>query len=1298
MDDDNVVAYIYPALEGRYGAELSIRINEERAGYLPPKCRPESVNLLHDPDIFHRSDREMTVEEEEHDPLDYEACIKVTFDQIPKTRAGLRAGRSEDAELRLAALQGVSYYHFALTFDREYRLVVRDLGGSTRSLAGVTFSTELAPLSSRDKVGIFRAGRADSDLPDLDRVGIVSAVGTEVLTGVQTPASQPATIMVAKKLGEGSFAVVYRMWNISSGEQYALKQPKQPLKESSDAAAWESEALIMDRINHKHIVSLLNSSPPPDPWLHLEYMPGGSVQDKLAAGLAFSRYECKQIFAQTSDALAYLHMQDPQIVHRDISPNNILILYLRPDDIFIKFADFGLSREGGHLKTFCGTGLYLAPEVYEGKAIPRNERPTYNALVDIWSLGVVLTQLVCGLPKYDNKKFVGVEWCKSVRNRVKMELKVKGDDLLTSVESMLYLRPRARKSAADCHTAAVRLLQSSNNGATGGHYSDSFKSPTIRPWEAPKIDTENTEAGNGDPTIRSSSLSTTGFRQRIRSCNAPSPEITTVPVAPLLSRFDDPEDSLFFRASFGDDADKEESSSASTIVIAYDTKPQDERVRESAGSVLGIVAAPENGEDSESEFRVLPCNAVKAMAEQTGNHSVIKAEIATRNPRNITSVDSAEQRKPKRTRTITDLLPPLPSSSIEYRVAPLSVRCGFGLCLLRSPHANAPSNPPFRALRFLLFTTSSHNDALRTNKQAMTTRLSLVEILSLTPRGLVQFVEQNNTHEGGTLNIFGILGWENASPVQRNLLASKLQLAVQETIETSVDATDLAARLAQISDRGSPSLQYPSPSRSSTVEPTENAMQERETRCYQALLDEGCRPLFPISLLPEVSANADAYQDLLRPWTRYPCKSNPEDWQVFSRQLRRWKEFRKWQLDNRGETVEFSEYLDEQRRQVERMEGHAKWTYGPDFERAIRSRWEDEYGPSQQQPGDGDDAKTLLSRYAEAAKSLLIDCGFVEPFQLQADPKHQDQRTTFVEYLVFECFLLGRLRVRYEELMKAEVAKPLDADDDWASTEVERTRPREIERAARPAYSFTAATSSTATDAVKEKCTQTSQSWKPLHVLTTQKYRTAEAEAEHQQHRVDWVRTEMRKIAAEQNTAGKSRIKSRKRKPIDDAIGKAEGEPQAAKYRRTGETGKMVVGTGDNSRETRSRKRKLPTDKDTHESRLDCETDCTRAKRIRKAIHEKDDNSTPSGAPESGLGTVVALAQVGSAVTIDSQPYRRAKRIFCGTPSVGSRVERLKTLRPRVDGKVVIIRGLMTGPATKARGRLHSDNSRSKVT
>ncbi|KFY92197.1 hypothetical protein V500_04258 [Pseudogymnoascus sp. VKM F-4518 (FW-2643)] len=230
-----------------------------------------------------------------------------------------------------------------------------------------------------------------------------------------------------------------------------------------------------------------------------------------------------------------------------------------------------------------------------------------------------------------------------------------------------------------------------------------------------------------------------------------------------------------------------------------------------------------------------------------------------------------------------------------------------------------------------------------------------------------------------------------------------------------------------------------------------------------------------------------------------------------------------------------------------------------------------------------------------------------------------------------------------------------------------KTRPRnrtarEIERATHPESSFTAATSPTATDAAKEKCTQTSQKI-PKSLQST---------------------NEISNIAAEQKTAGNSRTESTKRNPIATEV-----ELRPSKYRRTGEAEEMVVRTSGNSRTTRIGKRKLPTE-DTQEPRLDGKTGATgaRSRKRRKAIDDNDGGSPP----------VVARNWVGSAVTTDSQPRQWAKRMLCGTPSVAFRAERLKTLRPRVDDKVVISSGLMTGAARKVSDRLRSNHNRSNVT
>lgn len=89
-------------------------------------------------------------------------------------------------------------------------------------------------------------------------------------------------------------------------------------------------------------------------------------------------------------------------------------------------------REGDALKTICGTYLYLGPEVYKANAIPLERRPNYTALVDIWSLGVVLLELLVGLPKHGDMKSMRVEWCRRVRQRAESVFRRARDELLES--------------------------------------------------------------------------------------------------------------------------------------------------------------------------------------------------------------------------------------------------------------------------------------------------------------------------------------------------------------------------------------------------------------------------------------------------------------------------------------------------------------------------------------------------------------------------------------------------------------------------------------------------------------------------------------------------------------------------------------------------------------------------------------------------------------------------------------------------------------------------------------------------
>ncbi|KAH9913075.1 kinase-like protein [Epithele typhae] len=106
--------------------------------------------------------------------------------------------------------------------------------------------------------------------------------------------------------------------------------------------------------------------------------------------------ETQRITYQICDALSYVHEQG--IVHRDLKPENILLTSEDPPNV--KIADFGLAKAMDSetiLKTFCGTPIYLAPEVAVHDAFPTPDG--YSNLVDSWSVGVIVfAMLTQGTP------------------------------------------------------------------------------------------------------------------------------------------------------------------------------------------------------------------------------------------------------------------------------------------------------------------------------------------------------------------------------------------------------------------------------------------------------------------------------------------------------------------------------------------------------------------------------------------------------------------------------------------------------------------------------------------------------------------------------------------------------------------------------------------------------------------------------------------------------------------------------------------------------------------------------------
>lgn len=143
----------------------------------------------------------------------------------------------------------------------------------------------------------------------------------------------------------------------------------------------------------------------------MEYVPNGDLGSLIGNGDVLNEPAARTMTAQLVSALDYIH--ENGITHRDVKPDNILIESLAP--FHVKLTDFGLSKmvndEETFLRTFCGTLLYCAPEVYTeyreydayGRRTNRRNHllpQQYSNAVDVWSLGAVMYYALSGVPPY----------------------------------------------------------------------------------------------------------------------------------------------------------------------------------------------------------------------------------------------------------------------------------------------------------------------------------------------------------------------------------------------------------------------------------------------------------------------------------------------------------------------------------------------------------------------------------------------------------------------------------------------------------------------------------------------------------------------------------------------------------------------------------------------------------------------------------------------------------------------------------------------------------------------------------
>jgi serine/threonine-protein kinase len=210
---------------------------------------------------------------------------------------------------------------------------------------------------------------------------------------------------VTSRLAEGGMGAVYEAEHSLLGRRVAIKVLRRDrVDDERSVQRFLNEARAANAIRHPNIVELLDAGTYEDqgPYLVMELLEGESLAARLRSQGAVRVAEAIAIGQQVADALAAAH--GAGIVHRDLTAENVFIHLdeTAPRGERVKVLDFGIAKlheespDTVHTSTgaVVGTPPYMSPEQCRGRSSEIDHR------TDIYGLGVILFEMLCGVPPF----------------------------------------------------------------------------------------------------------------------------------------------------------------------------------------------------------------------------------------------------------------------------------------------------------------------------------------------------------------------------------------------------------------------------------------------------------------------------------------------------------------------------------------------------------------------------------------------------------------------------------------------------------------------------------------------------------------------------------------------------------------------------------------------------------------------------------------------------------------------------------------------------------------------------------